>query len=142
MDSALFEAVTDLEAVPQQADEEFAVPAEAPASVVGKQNLYFVRVPRPHVDDAPVKELQTKLSAVLTKLKEYNKKLAAKRVRCAPWGLCTSPEPHVAAGAAAPDRSVCRGGGAADRPNLGRAPRAVVITLRLRSQERLCAQPP
>jgi hypothetical protein len=61
------------------AEEAPAAPAPAPA----RQNLYFVRVPRPHVDDAPVKELQTKLSAVLAKLKEYNAKLAAKRVSVA-----------------------------------------------------------
>lgn len=45
----------------------------------GRQNLYFVRVPRPQIDDAPIKELQIKLSATLGKLKEYNGKLAAKR---------------------------------------------------------------
>ena len=53
----------------------------APSGPAKPKNLYFVRVPRPQIDEAPVKELQTKLAATLTKLKEYNAKLAAKRVR-------------------------------------------------------------
>jgi hypothetical protein len=62
---------------------EDAQPQENVASAPSKpKNLYFVRVPRPQIDEAPVKDLQTKLAATLTKLKEYNSKLAGKRVRC------------------------------------------------------------
>lgn len=49
------------EVAPTTAEANGAVPAPSQK----QHNLYFVRVPRPHVDDAPVKELQTKLSATL-----------------------------------------------------------------------------
>ncbi|KAI8477150.1 MAG: hypothetical protein J3K34DRAFT_516093 [Monoraphidium minutum] len=85
------EALVDrqLDALDAAADAKLDAPAEealelngdavAPSGPPRRKNLYFVRVPRPQVDEAPVKELQTKLTAVLTKLKDYNAKLAAKR---------------------------------------------------------------
>jgi hypothetical protein len=63
------------------ADPSAAPSSSDPAQPKQPKALYFVRIPRPHVDDGPVKELQTELSATLAKLKEQNAKLAAKRVR-------------------------------------------------------------
>lgn len=96
----------------------------APAAPARQPNLYFVRVPRPHVDDAPVKELQTKLSAVLAKLKDYNGKLAAKRVRTRRGrqrdGRATRDGPRRRARQITARRSVLRS--AAARSPLPRAP--------------------
>lgn len=77
----MLDAAADAPALDETpAHEEEGVEAAAPVPSKPK-NLYFVRVPRPQIDEAPVKELQTKLAATLAKLKEYNAKLAGKRVR-------------------------------------------------------------
>lgn len=80
---ALDDAVDVKEDVPavEASDEHAQANGDVASAPRGRQNLYFVRVPRPQIDDAPVKELQTKLTATLAKLKEYNSKLSAKRVR-------------------------------------------------------------
>ncbi len=56
-------------------------PAAEPPLV--KRGLYFVRVPRPvqQFDDAHVKKLQAESQELVTKLRGFNQKLQAKRVR-------------------------------------------------------------
>lgn len=44
------------------------------------KGLYILRMPRPTFDEAPLKKLETELSAVYTKLKAMNGKAQVKRV--------------------------------------------------------------
>eukprot|EP00955_Chlamydomonas_euryale_P018803 200676-Chlamydomonas_euryale.AAC.14 len=45
--------------------------------------LYFVRMPRPPMDDTKLKKLQAEFQAHIADIKAINTRLAAKRVRCA-----------------------------------------------------------
>ncbi len=51
------------------------------------RGLYFVRIPKPPMDDTQLKKLQAEFQAHVTKLKGINAKLAAKRV-----SLCRAPD--------------------------------------------------
>jgi hypothetical protein len=74
--------------VPAFGDEPAAQEAvDAPAEeVIGEpvpitRGLYFVRVPRPNVDESAIKKLTQKLVDIREKIKGYSTKMAVKRVR-------------------------------------------------------------
>lgn len=75
--------------------------------------IYFVRVPRPPIDDTVVKNLQADFQGHVAKIKVINSKLSAKKVRVPPhaWGLPAlwgqGGRAEAEAGAAAPRRVQC-----------------------------------
>ena len=71
-----------------------AAPAAPPAAPAGPpppaapRALYFVRIPRPHLDDSTAPGLAEKLKKTVEKLKAMNANVQNKRVRCFP--ACSS----------------------------------------------------
>jgi hypothetical protein len=57
-----------------------ADPIAEPAYSERAKPLYFVRVPRPNVDETKIKTLQQEFYASVEKIKGFNGKLSAKRV--------------------------------------------------------------
>ena len=60
----------------QDVDDATAIPAEPESAI----KLYFVRLPRPPHDEAPLKKLQADFQGHVADIKAINTRLAAKRV--------------------------------------------------------------
>ena len=66
--------------VPDQDVDETGADAIAPAEAESVVRLYFVRLPRPQLDDTLLKKLQGDFLAHVADIKVINGRLAAKRV--------------------------------------------------------------